>query len=134
MIYLLYLLPITVTVPVIITSLFGLALLTLADVYVFANVRKETKSGRTMQSAVKLAYKKSWLAIFDVHIILLVASVLLLLVGVGEVSACGFALMLGVVVSYALHWLNRFLWYIESQPAKDKFAFCGMKREVYEDD
>jgi preprotein translocase subunit SecD len=134
MLYLVYLLPIVVTVPVALTMVAGLVLTACVDLYIFEAVRKETKLGRTMQSSVKTAYKKSWLGVLDLHIVLLVASICLLLIGVGEISACGFALMVAVIVSYLFHWITRFLWYIESTPAKDKFAFCGMKREAYEDD
>jgi preprotein translocase subunit SecD len=133
-IYALYLLPITVTVPVAITAIGCVAISALVDVFLFEAVRKETKAGRTMQSSVKTAYKKTLLSVIDLHVVMLVASILLLLIGVGEVSSCGFTLLIGTVLSYIFYWITRFLWYVESSAAKDKFAFCGMKREVYEDD
>jgi preprotein translocase subunit SecD len=134
MVYLIYLLSIVVTVPVALTALAGVVLTACVDIYTFEAVRKETTLGRTFQSSVKTAYKKTWLGVLDLHVVLLITSICLLLIGVGEISACGFALMIVTVVSYLFYWLTRFLWHITITPAKDKFGFCGIKREAYEDD
>ena len=112
----------------------GLALLTFSNAVVFEAVRKETEAGRTIQAAVKVGYKKTLTTLLDMHIILWVVSAIIALVCVGELAACGLIFFVASLASYALYWFTRFMWYVLISPAKDKFAFCGFKREVYDDE
>ena len=101
---------------------------------VFEAVRKETATGRTIQASVKTGYKKTLLSLIDLYVILIVASALVALVCVGELAACGFIFFIGTLASYVLYWFTRLMWFVISSPVKDKFAFCGFKREVYDDE
>jgi preprotein translocase subunit SecD len=132
-IYAAFLLEIQVTILGVFTAIMGVALLVASNLIVFEEVRKQTAVGKTMQAAVKSAYKNTLMAVLDVHIILLVAAVLATLVGVGELSACGFILVIASIASYILYWFTRFMWYVMSSPEKDKFKFGGYKRVVYDD-
>lgn len=125
---------VTVTAAGIICAIVGLALLCGTNVCVFEEVRNQTKTGKTMPSSVKMGYKKTLAGILDMHIVILILSTLLAIIGVGEIGACGLILMFATLASYVLYWFTRFMWYVTSSPAKDKFAFAGFKREVYEDD
>lgn len=131
--YALYLLNIQVTFAVIFVSMLCLALFVISNAIVFAEVRRITDGGRIIQAAIKDAYKNVLMTITDMHIVLVVVAILLATVGVGEVAACGLIAVIGVVASYVLYWFNRFMWYVESSPEKDKFGFAGIKR-VIEDD
>lgn len=133
-IYALLLLNIQVTFAVIFTAILLLGLFMLGNTIVFAETKRMTESGRTMQASVKDAYKKVLMTVTDMHIVLLVVAILLATVGVGEVAACGFISVVGVIASYVLYWFTRFMWYVLSSPVKDKFRFAGLKRVVYEDD
>ena len=115
-------------------AVLGLALLTFTNVRVFEAVRKETATGRTIQASVKTGYKKTLLSLIDLYVILIVASALVALVCVGELAACGFIFFIGTLASYVLYWFTRLMWFVISSPVKDKFAFCGFKREVYDDE
>lgn len=132
--YALYLLNIQVTFAVILTSVVLTGLFMLSNVIVFAETKRMTESGRTMQASVKDAYKNVLMTVTDMHIVLVVVAILLATVGVGEVAACGFISLIGVIASYVLYWFTRFMWYALSSPVKDKFKFAGLKRVVYEDD
>lgn len=132
--YALFLLNIQVTFAVILTSMLLLGLFTVSNVIAFAETKRLTESGRTMQASVKEAYKKVLMTVTDMHIVLVVVAILLATVGVGEVAACGLISVIGVVASYVLYWFTRFMWYVTSSPVKDKFRFAGLKRVVYEDD
>lgn len=132
--YALYLLNIQVTFAVLFTSVLLTGLFMLSNVIVFAEIKRMTESGRTMQASVKDAYKNVLWAVTDMHIVLVVVAILLATVGVGEVAACGFISLIGVIASYVLYWFTRFMWYVLSSPVKDKFKFAGLKRVVYEDD
>lgn len=112
----------------------GLALLTFTNAVVFESVRNETEAGRTIQAAVKVGYKKTVSTFLDMYIILWVVSAIVALVCVGELAACGLIFFVASLASYALYWFTRFMWYVLISPAKDKFAFCGFKREAYDDE
>lgn len=115
------------------TAVLGLALLVGSNVAAFENVRRETKKGKTMQSAVKSGYRGLLASILELHIVILVASLFFTLVGKGELAACGLILLVATIASYILYWFTRFMWYTLSSPARDKFAFGGYKREVIDD-
>ncbi len=132
--YALFLLNIQVTYAVIFTAVLLLGLFMFSNAIVFAETKRMTESGRTMQASVKDAYKKVLMTVTDMHIVLVVVAILLATVGVGEVAACGFISLVGVIASYVLYWFTRFMWYALSSPVRDKFAFAGLKRVVYEDD
>lgn len=127
-------LEINVTIIGAITALVGLALLLVTNSYVFEAVRRETEVGRTVQASVKLGYKKTLAFIIDLHLIVLVASIMLALIGVGEVAACGFIMFIATLASYIIYWFTRFMWYVISSPVKDKFKFGGFSREAYDDE
>ena len=128
------LLEIQITLAAAITAVLGLALLCGSNFAVFEAIRKETLKGKTVQSSVKEGYKTQLAGILELHIILLIVSIFLSFVGVGEVSLCGIVLFMSTVASYVLYWFTRFMWYVTSSPVRDKFGFCGFKREELEDD
>lgn len=112
----------------------GLALLTFSNIVVFEAVRKEVEAGRTVHAAVKVGYKKTLATLLDMHIILWVVSAIIGWVCVGELAACGLIFFIASLASYALYWFTRFMWYVLISPVKDKFGFCGFKREGYDDE
>lgn len=112
----------------------GLALLCGANFVLFEKVRRETEKGKTMQSAVKSAYKSLLKGILELHIVLVAVSLILALVCVGEAAACGLIFFIASIASYILYWFTRFMWFVLSSTVRDKFAFCGFKREELEDD
>jgi preprotein translocase subunit SecD len=132
-IYALYLLEIQLTLVGIITAVLGLVLLTTSNIIVFEEVRKNTSVGKTIQASIKTAYKQTVMTVADIHIVLFVTALLLTLVGVGEVSACGFIMIISTIASYVLYWFTRLMWHVMSAPAKDKFKFGGYKRVAYDD-
>lgn len=130
----LMLLEIQVTLAGAVTAVLGLALLCGSNFAAFEAVRKETLKGKTIQSSVKEGYKRQLTGILEMHIIIVIVSIFLSFVGVGELAACGLILFISTVASYVLYWFTRFMWYVISSPVKDKFKFCGFKREELEDD
>ncbi|MGN0812191.1 MAG: hypothetical protein ACI4MQ_01620 [Candidatus Coproplasma sp.] len=133
-VYALQLLSITVTFAVVFTCALLIALFAVSCAIVYAEVKRLTLTGRTIQASIKEAYKNVLMTITDLHIVLAAVAILLAAVGVGEVAACGLISVIGVVASYVLYWFTRFMWYVTSSPEKDKFKFAGLKRVVYEDD
>lgn len=130
----LMLLEIQLTLAGVFTAILGLALLCGSNFALFEAVRKETKKGKTMPSAIKSGYKSVLATILDLHIILVIVSLMLALICVGEIAACGLIFFIASIASYVLYWFTRFMWYVISSPVKNKFAFCGFTREVAFDD
>lgn len=112
----------------------GLALLTFSNFRTFEAVRRETTTGRTIQASVKLGYKKTLTTVLDLHIILLVAAIMFALIGAGEIASCGLIFFVATIASYILYWFTRFMWFVNSTPVRDKFAFCGFEREAFDDE
>lgn len=133
-VYALDILGITVTFAVVFTCAVLIALFAVSCAIVYAEVKRLTLTGRTIQASVKDAYKNVLMTVTDLHIVLVIVAILLAAVGVGEVAACGLISVIGVVASYVLYWFTRFMWYVTSSPERDKFKFAGLKRVVYEDD
>jgi preprotein translocase subunit SecD len=125
---------IEVTVAGAFTAVLGLILLTGVNFAQFESIRRETKKGKTMQAAIKSGYKAMLATILDMHIVLLVVSIIVTLVCKGELAACGFIFFIAVIASYVLYWFTRLMWYVISSPVKNKFAFGGFKREVIDND
>ena len=133
MIAVVYLVGITLTVAGVFTAMLTLALFTGCNFWSFEQIRRESDAGRTLQASVKTGYKKTFSGILDLHIVLLVVSVLLTLVCRGALSGCGMILLIGTLASYILHWFTRFMWYATMSPARDKYKFCGFSREAFDD-
>ena len=134
MLYTLFLLSIQVTFEVLAVCAGALILLAAANLVVLGEVRAQCKTGKTMQAAVKAAYKRTLWSVIDIHVIVLAAAILMAAVCQGAAAACGLILVVGTLVSYVLYWFTRFMWYVLSSPQRNKFAFGGFKREVYGDD
>ena len=134
MLYTLFLLSIQVTFEVLAVWAGALILLAAANLVVLGEVRAQCKTGKTMQAAVKAAYKRTLWSVIDIHVIVLAAAILMAAVCQGAAAACGLILVVGTLVSYVLYWFTRFMWFVLSSPQRNKFAFGGFKREVYGDD
>ncbi len=130
----LLLIDIQLTVAGAIFAVAGLALLCGVNFAVFEKVRGETMKGKTIQSAVKSAYKSLLKGILEIHIVLIAVSLILALVCVGEIASCAMIFFIASIASYLLYWFTRFMWFVVSSTVRDKFAFCGFKREELEDD
>jgi preprotein translocase subunit SecD len=133
MVYALYLLEITITVVGLLVAVLGLFLLSITNIIVFEEVRSQTSVGKTMQAAIKAAYKQTLWTVADIHIVLFIIGVFLAAVSVGEVAACGLIVVISAIASYILYWFTRLMWYVMASPEKDKFKFGGYKRVVYDD-
>ena len=110
-------------------------LLCVSNALSYEYARKEYALGKTMASSVKTGYKKCFWYLFDLHIALVIATLLVYLIALGEMSFFGLALMFGVALSgLASLLMNRFLWYLMAGCAKNPGKFCHFKREEVEDD
>lgn len=70
-----------------------------ANVIIFARIREELATGKTVQSAMKIGYDKALSAIVDGNITTLIAAAVLLFLGPGTVKGFAQTLALGIVLS-----------------------------------
>ncbi len=70
-----------------------------ANVIIFARIREELATGKTVKSAMKIGYDKALSAIIDGNITTLIAAGVLLLLGPGTVKGFAQTLALGIVLS-----------------------------------
>lgn len=70
-----------------------------ANVIIFARIREELATGKTVRNSVKIGFEKSMSAIVDGNITTLIAAVVLLLMGPGSVKGFAQTLALGIVLS-----------------------------------
>ncbi len=70
-----------------------------ANVIIFARIREELATGKTVKSAMKIGYDKALSAIIDGNITTLIAAAVLLFLGPGTVKGFAQTLALGIVLS-----------------------------------
>lgn len=70
-----------------------------ANVIIFARIREELASGKTVQNAIKIGFDKALSAIIDGNITTLIAALVLWLLGPGSVKGFAQTLALGIVLS-----------------------------------
>lgn len=110
-------------------------LLCVSNAVAYEYARKEYAVGKTITSSVKTGYKKCFWHIFDLHIALLIVSLLVYLIALAELSTFALALLFGTALSMVgTLAMNRFMWYLTMGLCKDPGKFCHFKREEVEDD
>ena len=70
-----------------------------ANVIIFARIREELASGKTVRNSIKIGFDKALSAIIDGNITTLIAAVVLLFLGPGSVKGFAQTLALGIVLS-----------------------------------
>lgn len=93
------LLEITLTLPGIAGIILSIGMAVDANVIIFARVREELATGKTVQSAIKIGFEKALSAIVDGNFTTLIAAVVLGIKGSGTVKGFAQTLALGIVLS-----------------------------------
>ena len=95
----LYLFEIALTLPGIAGIILGIGMAVDANVIVFARVREEIATGKSVQTSMKIGFQKAMSAILDGNITTLIASVVLMALGSGTVKGFAYTLMIGIILS-----------------------------------
>lgn len=83
-----------------------------ANVIIFARIREELATGKTVKSAVKIGYDKALSAIVDGNITTLIAAVVLLVLAPGTVKGFAQTLALGIALSmFTALFITKYLMY-----------------------
>ena len=70
-----------------------------ANVIIFARIREEIATGKTVNSSMKIGFKKAMSAILDGNITTIIAALVLIALGSGTVKGFAYTLMIGIVLS-----------------------------------
>lgn len=95
----LYLFDITLTLPGIAGIILGIGMAVDANVIVFARIREEIATGKSVQTSMKIGFQKAMSAILDGNITTLIASVVLMALSSGTVKGFAYTLMIGIILS-----------------------------------
>ena len=101
----------------------------------YRNICEEYATGKTLAASIKAGYKRSLAFTIDAHIVLIAVSVALWLISTGTVAFMGLVLLCGTVLSaFCTLVMTRFYLYLFNSVVKDKYKFCGFKRNYGDDD
>ncbi len=95
----LYLFEITLTLPGIAGIILSIGMAVDANVIIFARIREEIASGKTVQTAIDVGFKRALSAIIDGNVTTLIAAVVLAMKGSGTVKGFAYTLAIGIIVS-----------------------------------
>ena len=103
---------ITLTLPGIAGIILSIGMAVDANVIIFARIREELATGKTVKSAEKIGFDKALSAILDGNITTLIAALVLLIFGSGSIKGFAQTLILGIVLSmftalFVTRWLLR---------------------------
>lgn len=90
---------ITLTLPGIAGIILSIGMAVDANVIIFARIREEIATGKTVSSAINIGFKKALSAILDGNITTLIAAIVLGIMGTGAIKGFAQTLALGIVVS-----------------------------------
>ncbi len=96
---LLNLFEITLTLPGIAGIILSIGMAVDANVIIFARIREEMGTGKTVQSSIKIGFEKAFSAILDGNVTTLIAALVLGIMGSGTVKGFAQTLALGIVLS-----------------------------------
>lgn len=126
----LYLFDITLTLPGIAGIILGIGMAVDANIIIFARIREEIATGKTVQSSMKIGFKKAMSAILDGNITTLIAALVLMGLGSGTVKGFAYTLMIGILLSMftALAVTRWILYALYGMGLKDE-KFYGRAKE-----
>ena len=90
---------ITLTLPGIAGIILSIGMAVDANVIIFARLREELRTGKTVESSIKVAYSKALSAILDGNITTLIAAAVLWIMGSGSIRGFAQTLALGICLS-----------------------------------
>lgn len=90
---------VTLTLPGIAGIILSIGMAVDANVVIFARIREELATGKTVKSAIKIGYQKALSAVVDGNLTTLIAAFVLWLRGSGSVKGFATTLAIGIVLS-----------------------------------
>ena len=122
---------ITLTLPGIAGIILGIGMAVDANVIIFARIREEIASGKSVWGSMNEGYKKALSAILDGQITTFIAALVLMILGSGTVKGFAYTLMISIVLSlftalFVAKYLMRSLFAVGFKDEK----FYGKAKEI----
>jgi len=70
-----------------------------ANVLIYERIREELAKGKSLRGAIDAGYARAFGTIFDSHVTTLISSIILIIMGTGEIKGFGVTLTIGVAAS-----------------------------------
>lgn len=115
---------ITLTLPGIAGIILSIGMAVDANVIIFARIREEIATGKTVSSSIKIGFQKALSAILDGNITTLIAALVLGIMGTGSVKGFAQTLALGIVISM-------FTALVITRLIMNAFYAIGIKKEKF---
>ncbi len=120
----LYLFEITLTLPGIAGIILGIGMAVDANVIIFARIREEIATGKTIKTSMKIGFQKALSAILDGNITTFIAAIVLMALGSGTVKGFAYTLMIGIILSmFTALFVTRWILY--------SFFALGLQNEKF---
>jgi SecD/SecF fusion protein len=91
--------PVTFTLPGIAGIVLTIGMAVDANVLIYERLREEIAKGKSLRGAIAAGYGRAFATIFDSHVTTLISSIILILMGTGEIRGFGVTLTIGVAAS-----------------------------------
>ena len=114
----------TLTLPGVAGIILSIGMAVDANVIIFARIREELATGKTVKSSIKIGFNKAFSAIVDGNVTTLIAALVLMIMGSGVVKGFAQTLMLGIV-------LSMFTALVVSRLLVNAFYAIGFKHEKW---
>lgn len=110
LLYALALFGIQLTLPGVAGIILGIGMSVDANVIIFARIRDELVTGKTLRSSVDAGFRKAFITIFDSNMTNIIAGCVLWALGTGPIKGFAYTMLLGVILSmFTAITLTRFL-------------------------
>jgi SecD/SecF fusion protein len=89
----------TLTLPGIAGVVLTIGMAVDANVLIYERLREEIAKGKSLRGAIDAGYARAFGTIFDSHVTMLISSIILIVMGTGEIKGFGWTLTIGVAAS-----------------------------------
>ncbi len=124
----------TITLQVIAAFLLSIGMAVDANVLIYERIREELKLGKTVRVATESGFKKAFSTVIDSNVTTLIAGVVLIILGTGEVRGFAITLCMGIILSLftAITFTRFILRNLVNSGVIRNSEFYGIKRTAKE--
>lgn len=124
----------TITLQVIAAFLLSIGMAVDANVLIYERIREELRLGKTVRVATEAGFKKAFSTVIDSNVTTLIAGVVLIILGTGEVRGFAITLCMGIILSLftAITFTRFILRNLVNAGAIRNSEFYGIKRTAKE--
>lgn len=124
----------TITLQVIAAFLLSIGMAVDANVLIYERIREELKLGKTVRVATEAGFRKAFSTVIDSNMTTLIAGVVLIILGTGEVRGFAITLCMGIILSLftAITFTRFLLRNLVSAGVIRNSEYYGIKRSVKE--